>query len=124
MARFQIIQRNKTFFIIITSLVWAINFRAIFKNIDGHMDLGSYPTLKFEPIVILIKNILSFIVYLIIFLYSLKINSSKVTDKILVQKESGSLVSFGYKEKEERDNLLDSVSQSQNLNTYKIKILF
>ena len=41
---------------LITSLVWDLNFRLTFKNIDGHMDLGSYPTLTYDPIVILIKN--------------------------------------------------------------------
>ena len=50
------VQIRKTLIIIITSLVWAINFRSTFKCIDAHMDLGSYSSIKFDPIIILIKN--------------------------------------------------------------------
>ena len=124
MAKFQIIQLNKTLFLIITSLVWAINFRTTFKNIHGHMDLGCYSTLKFDPVIILIKNFLCCVINFIIFWYSLKINSSKMKDKILVQTDRGSFVSYGYREKEEGDNLLDSIFESHNLNTNKVKIFF
>ena len=53
--------------ILITSLVWDINFRLTFKNMDGHMDLGSYPSLKFDPILILIKNISCAIIFFILY---------------------------------------------------------
>ncbi len=121
MATFQFIQLNKTLFLIITSLVWAINFRTTFKNIHGHMDLGCYSTLKFDPVIILIKNVLCCIINFIIFWYSLKINSSKMKDKIIVENESGSIVSYGYEVSEERVSILDSVSQSHNLDTNKMK---
>ena len=124
MATFQFIQLNKTLFLIITSLVWAINFRTTFKNIHGHMDLGCYSTLKFDPVIILIKNVLCCIINFIIFWYSLKINSTKLKDKIIVENESGSIVSYGYEVSEERVSILDSVSQSHNLDTNKMKFFF
>ena len=76
MTNFQIVQTNKRLLLIITALIWAINFRTTFKNIDAHMDLGSYPSLKFDPLLILIKNILCCIIHLILFYYYIKINSS------------------------------------------------
>ena len=88
------------------------------------MDLGSYSTLKFDPVLILIKNVLCCFINFIIFLYSLKINSSKTKDKILIQTDTGSFVSYGYKEKEEKDSLLDSISQSHKLKTNKMKFVF
>ena len=124
MENFQNVQTNKRLYLIITSLVWTINFRVTFKNIDAHMDLGSYSSIKFDPLIILIKNILCSIINLIIFSISLKINSSPVKNKILVKKETGSFVSYGYEEKEERDSLIDSVSQSHNLKDAKEKFIF
>ena len=49
---------NQTLIILITSIVWAINFRSSFKNINLHMDTGSFYSLKFDPLLILIKNII------------------------------------------------------------------
>ena len=49
---------NKTLIIFITSIIMVINFRTTFKNIDRHMDIGSYPSLKYNPRLILIKNII------------------------------------------------------------------
>ena len=53
--------------ILVASLLWDINFRLTFKNMDGHMDLGSYPSLKFDPILILIKNISCAIIFFILY---------------------------------------------------------
>ena len=46
MELFQFNINHKTIFIFITSIVWAINFRSTFKNIDSHMDTGSYSSLN------------------------------------------------------------------------------
>ena len=92
------VQIRKTLIIIITSLVWAINFRSTFKCIDAHMDSGSYSSIKFDPIIILIKNCFSCL-YLIVYFYSLKLSSSAVqTEKILIEKQKDSSVVFEYKE--------------------------
>ena len=124
MANFQIVETNKKLFTIISSLVWAINFRSTFKNIDAHMDLGCYSTLKYDIIVILIKNVLCCIINFLVFWYSLQINLSKKTKKILIKTETSENVSFSYEDREERDSLLDSVSQSHKLNNLTLKFLF
>ena len=59
---------NKTLIIFITSNLWVINFRTTFKNIDAHMDFCSYSSLKYNPRLYLIKNIIccmSFIIFYI-----------------------------------------------------------
>lgn len=124
MANFQNIQTNKKLFMIITSLVWAINFRATFENIGGHMDLGCYPTLKFDPILILIKNVLCCIINLIIFWYSLYINMSKIKDKVLVTEDKENAITYGYKEIEKDDSLIDSITQSHRLDSPIAKFFF
>ena len=48
---------NKTLITFITSIALGINFRSTFKNIDLYMDLGDYHSPKFNPRLILIKNI-------------------------------------------------------------------
>jgi len=63
---------NQTLVIIITSIVWAMNFRCTFNNINVHMDTGSYYTLKFDPILLLIKNILCMF-FILGFLIEMKI---------------------------------------------------
>ena len=63
---------NQTLVIIITSNVWAMNFRCTFNNINVHMDTGSYYTLKFDPILLLIKNILCMF-FILGFLIEMKI---------------------------------------------------
>lgn len=124
MSKFRTIQNNKRLFLVITSLALTINFRTTFKNIDAHMDLGSYSTLKFDPIIILIKNAFCCAIHLIIFWYSLKKNTTKTKDKILIKNETANFVSYGFKEKEERNSLLDILFQSHELNTPTSKFLF
>ena len=48
---------NKIYLVFITSIVLAINFRTTFKNVDLYMGLGDYPSTKFNPVLILVKNI-------------------------------------------------------------------
>ena len=71
------VQRKKLVPLIMTALIWDINFRLTYKNNDAHMDLGDYASLKFDPLVILIKNILSIVIVLSIYIISKKLNSSK-----------------------------------------------
>ena len=60
---------------LMTALIWDINFRLTFKNIDGHMDLGSYPSLKYDPLLVLIKNISGGIIFGLFYFISKKSNS-------------------------------------------------
>ena len=86
------IQVKKLLIILITSLVWDINFRSTFKNIDAHMDVISYPSLKYDPIVILIKNILCAIIFFTLYFILKKIYSLKQgTNKLLVTTEKGKI---------------------------------
>ena len=76
---------NQTLIIILTSIIWAINFRSSFKNINLHMDTGSFYSLKFDPLLILIKNIIcSF--YLIAFFIEMKMYHVDV-DKNKIEQE-------------------------------------
>ena len=56
MALFKFHFDKKTYLIFMTSLIWAFNFRTTFKNINMHMGIGSYASLKYEPLLYLIKN--------------------------------------------------------------------
>ena len=69
-------QIKKLLPILMTALVWDINFRLTYKNNDGHMDLGSYPSVKFDSIVIMIKNNACCIIFLPIYIISKKLNYS------------------------------------------------
>ena len=118
------IQIQKTLILIIASLVWAINFRSTFKCIDAHMDLGSYSSLKFDPIVILIKNCISCL-HLIIFFFSLKLNSSsEEIEKVLTEERKGSLVVYEYKDKPIKSNTFETISSYHNLYNNLDKFLF
>ena len=106
-----------------TSLVWDINFRLTFKNIDVHMDLGSYSSLKYDPMVILIKNIACSIIFLIIYFISKKLNASRKDSKmsLIIDNSKGS-ISYEFNKVEEI--FLGSLTIYHNLTTAKKKILF
>ncbi len=71
MALFKFNINYKINIIFITSIIWAINFRASFKNIYYHMGQGSYGSLKFNPHFTFIKNIIC-IFFFIGFYFELK----------------------------------------------------
>ena len=85
MGLFRLNYENKTNLIFITALSWAINFRTSFKNIDSHMDTGCYSSVKYDPFVILLKNIFC-IFFIIGYIYEKKI--SKVKYKIEIEEEN------------------------------------
>ena len=72
MALFHLNYENKTNLVFITAFIWVINFRISFKNIDSHMDTGCYASVKFDALVILIKNIIC-LFFIFGFLYERKI---------------------------------------------------
>ncbi len=77
---------NKTNLIFLTAIMWIINFRTSFKNIDSHMDTGCYSSVKYDPLIILIKNI-SCLIFVIGYIYEKKITTVKfVNEKIESQK--------------------------------------
>ena len=125
MNLFQFDIDNKILIIFITSLVWAINFRSTFKNIDSHMDSGSYTSLKFDNLIILLKNILCCF-YLVGFYIELNLNKTKAPkEKQLIKTYEGNMVVFQYKEEVTRkDGIMDSIFKLHKLTNKKEKFLF
>ena len=125
MNLFQFDIDNKTLIIFITSLIWAINFRCTFKNIDSHMDTGSYASLKFEHTLILSKNILC-IFFFIGYYYEKKLNKLKSrNEKQIVETHRGSMVIFQFQEKRTKKNsLLNSIFFLHQLRDSREKIFF
>ena len=124
MGLFQFNINNKTIFIFITSIVWAINFRSTFKNIDSHMDTGSYSSLKYDHNLIIIKNIFNCFFFVGFFIETKLIRSSRKDEKQLVKRQKGNTIIVELKENDSNDSLLDSVSKIHQLNNAKLKILF
>ena len=75
MSLFKLDLNEQILIIIITAIIWAINFRLTFNNINFHMDIGNYCSLKYDPFLTLIKNILC-IFYFIPYFIELRINKS------------------------------------------------
>lgn len=75
---------NQTLIIIITSIIWVMNFRLSFNNINAHMDSGSFVSLKFDPLLILIKNICSIFYFIIFFLTTRKDKLNDEQKKVVV----------------------------------------
>ena len=117
------IQIKKLLPMLMTAVIWDINFRLTFKNMDCHMDLGCYPSLKYDPLVILIKNISCFIIFLFIYFFSKKLNDSeKKPDKLLTIKTEGSSIIYQYER--QKKLFLGSLIIYHKLNTKTKKILF
>ena len=77
---------HSLYILLIACFVWAINFRATFKNICDSMDLGNCWVLRFDPILILIKNIIC-VFFLLVYYYEFKLskfNKNKI--KIFVER--------------------------------------
>lgn len=125
MALFRFDIDNKTLIIFITSIIWAINFRSTFKNIDAHMDSGSYLSLKFENNLILVKNLLSCL-FFIGFYYEIKLNKlNPKNEKKIVKKQKGSTVIFQIKDVNlNKEGLMESVFLLHKFTTKKEKIYF
>ena len=128
MGLFKLHYENKTNLIIITAILWVINFRATFKNIYLHMGLGSFAVLRLDPILILIKNIICSL-FILVFILELKINkssSSSRSESFLVQIQKDNQLILELKKIKKKDNnyLLNTVNKSHNLSNWKLKILF
>ena len=96
------LQFDKNFYIIlITSILWTINYRSTFKNNSDSMGLGSCWVLRFDPVLILIKNIIC-IFYFIPFFYEKRLSKSQDNDKILLQKK-------------EKDKIIIQVSEEKQI---------
>ena len=93
---------NKTLIIFLTSIVLGINFRSSFKNVDLYMDLGDYPSPKFNPRLFLTKNIISSF-FLLLFYRQSKLNISVFkNEKKIVKTKIDDLIIM-----EEKDEILE-----------------
>ena len=110
---------KQTFIIIITSIIWAMNFRFSFKNINYHMDHGNYYSLKYDPFLILIKNILC-IFYLLIYFIERRINQIDKKKNHKIGKSNDPLNLKGF------DKILKKEEEDLDTKLYKIqrKIFF
>ena len=114
------LQFDKSFYIIlITSVLWTINYRSTFKNNSDSMGLGSCWVLRFDPMPLLIKNIIC-IFYLIVYFYEIKLSKSDVNRKIFIQKKEKNKIVI---QKEELDHII-MVERGNNLLRAKNKIFF
>ena len=124
MALFKFHFDNKILLIFMTSIVWAFVFRSTFKNINMHMGLGSYASLKFEPLLYLIKNIIC-IFYFIGFFIEIKNNRLQNTKQpeIFIEKKEGNMILVQQAD-EKTEDILKDLEKSQNLNGIGKKIWF
>ena len=74
---------NKITLLFITTFMYLLNFRMSFENIDYHMDTSCYSSVKYDPLVILIKNVIN-VLFIFVYFYEKKI--SKVTFESLETK--------------------------------------
>ena len=116
---------DSLYVILITCFLWAINFRATFKNNSDSMGLGSCWVLRFDNILILIKNIIC-IFYFIVFCYELKLSRSyKRAEQIYVKKQEGSQIKIELTElKPNEENLINTVNVANKLDKTEVKIWF
>jgi hypothetical protein len=89
------------------------------------MDSGSYSSLKYDPQLLLFKNIASCLFFLGFFLESKIISSQKIIEKELIHKKEGNFLIVQYEEKKNtRDSLFSSLLIINGLNDIKSKIFF
>ena len=115
---------NKTFIIFLTSIVLGINFRSSFKNVDLYMDLGDYPSPKFNPRLFLAKNIISSF-FLLLFYRQSKLNISVFkNEKKIVKTKIDDLIIMEEKDEILEEGFFDLLFRSHRLLTKKQKIIF
>ena len=120
------LQFDKNFYIIlITSILWTINYRSTFKNNSDSMGLGSCWVLRFDPILILSKNAIC-ILFLGIFIYEIKLSKGKkIGEKQIIQKQEGNQVKMEVTDLIiNNETILDAVDKAKNLEKPHEKFLF
>ena len=116
---------NEVYMVLITSFLWALNFRATFKNNSDSMGLGSCFVLRFDPILILSKNAIC-LLFFGIFIYEIKLSKGKkVGEKQVVQKQEGNQLMVEIKDINlNNETILDAVDKAKNLEKPHEKFLF
>ena len=116
---------SEIYIVLIASFLWVINFRATFKNNSDSMGLGSCWVLRFDPILILIKNIIC-IFYFAVFFYEIYLSkTTKQVEQILIQKQEGQQIKMQMANVNNNDeNILNAVDKAKNLDKPLSKFLF
>ena len=116
---------DKIYIILIASFLWGLNFRSTFKNISSSMGLGSCWVLRFDPMLILIKNIIC-IFYFIAFIHEVKSSKAKyVKQKIISTHALKNKIKVEYNElKIGGETILNTLDEVNYLNKLYLKILF
>ena len=116
---------NEVYMVLISSFLWALNFRATFKNNSDSMGLGSCFVLRFDPILILSKNAIC-LLFFGIFIYEIKLSKGKkIGEKQVVQKQEGNQLMVEIKDINlNNETILDAVDKAKNLEKPHEKFLF
>ena len=116
---------NEVYMVLITSFLWALNFRATFKNNSDSMGLGSCWVLRFDPILILSKNAIC-LLFFGIFIYEIKLSKGKkIGEKQVIQKQEGNQLKVEIKDINfNNETILDAVDKAKNLEKPHEKFLF
>ena len=116
---------HEIYMVLIASFLWALNFRATFKNNSDSMGLGSCWVLRFDPILILSKNAIC-ILFLGIFIYEIKLSKGKkIGEKQIIQKQEGNQVKMEVTDLIiNNETILDAVDKAKNLEKPHEKFLF
>lgn len=121
---------NQFLIILITSIIWAINFRSSFDNINAHMDSVSFESLKFEPFLILIKNILCIFYFLAFFIESKLFNKVYTEEQIMVVTKkldnNSNLIEYNVEKNKSKKKLgeMKAIVLSNRLDNSKEKFFF
>lgn len=95
------------------------------KNIDNHMDSGSYSSLKFDPQILLIKNILSLLFIIGFIIENRRNKSPSKNEKELVKTQKCSILIVELKEKKSDNNsILKSLDKIHQLTDTREKFYF
>ena len=117
---------KRIYVILITSFLWALNFRSTFKNNSDSMGLGSCWVLRFDPMIILIKNIFC-VFYFLVFFYEIKVSRAKNDiEKVYEQKSIGkNQIALQITDVEHKgETILNAVEKAKNLEKWYQKLLF
>ena len=126
MALFYFHFYKRIYIMLIASFLWTLNYRSTFKNNSDSMGLGSCWVLRFDPMIILIKNIIC-VFYFLVFFYEIKVSRAKNDiKKVYEQKAIGkNQVALQITDVEHKgETILNAVAKAKNLENWYQKLLF
>ena len=125
MKLFKFHYNNKIMIILVTSLVWTLNFRSTFKNNSDSMGLGSCWVLRFDPILILIKNVIC-ILYFVAFIYQIISTKDKtLNEQVLITKKEGNQIKIELDELNKGGKtILNGIYKVNQLDKFYLKFFF